>query len=263
MKSFLFGFSAVMAASIAFAATDDGLVAGMSKDDWAKLTPVERKAKIEYRMGGKFERPGSKRGKIVVVNCQKTAPQQTLNEGVKFLIEQTGYDIVIKDGMFEFPNPKLLGEINIFVVDDAKLPSILHAPEDRWVMVNVSRLSADNGSKPAFFAARVQKELTRGFLLAGGSQDSNYPNSIMGAKTKPSDLDKHLDCRFPVDIMRRLGPYLSPLGVTPSIKVSYMAACQEGWAAKPTNEVQKAIWNKVHEIPTEPMVIKPEKHPAE
>ena len=38
----------------------------------------------------------------------------------------------------------------------------------------------------------------------------------------------------------------------------YRKACEEGWAPQPTNDVQKAIWDKVHAMPTEPLKIKPE-----
>ena len=36
---------------------------------------------------------------------------------------------------------------------------------------------------------------------------------------------------------------------------THKKACQEGWAPAPTNDVQKAIWEKVHAIPDKPMTI--------
>ena len=44
---------------------------------------------------------------------------------------------------------------------------------------------------------------------------------------------------------------------------TYKKACEEGWAPNPTNEFQKAIWDKVHELPTEPIKIKPEEKKTE
>ena len=38
-------------------------------------------------------------------------------------------------------------------------------------------------------------------------------------------------------------------------RIPYRQACQEGWAPAPTNAVQRAIWNKVHQIPDSPLVI--------
>ena len=39
---------------------------------------------------------------------------------------------------------------------------------------------------------------------------------------------------------------------------AYIRACMEGWAPAPTNDIQKAIWDKVHAMPTAPLAIKPE-----
>ena len=44
---------------------------------------------------------------------------------------------------------------------------------------------------------------------------------------------------------------------------TYRKACEEGWANPPTNDVQKAIWDKVHALPTEPLKIKPEEKKTE
>ena len=46
-------------------------------------------------------------------------------------------------------------------------------------------------------------------------------------------------------------------------RVPYLVAVQEGWAPQPTNDVQKAIWDKVHALPTEPIKIKPEEKKTE
>ena len=40
---------------------------------------------------------------------------------------------------------------------------------------------------------------------------------------------------------------------------SYRTACHYGWAPAPTNDVQRAIWQKVHEMPAAPLKILPEK----
>ena len=38
-------------------------------------------------------------------------------------------------------------------------------------------------------------------------------------------------------------------------RIPYRQACKEGRAPVPTNDVQRAIWNKVHQIPDSPLVI--------
>ena len=234
-----------------------------TKEQWAEMTASERKASLEYRSGGHFVKPGTLKGSVVFVNAQKKATLEVLQENVAYLTRKTGYAIQIKDGCFNFPSVERVGDVTLFVVDDANLPTILSAPEDGWVVVNVARLNNGKGSSPAFFNARVQKELTRGFCLLAGSQDSNYPNSLLGPITKPEDLDSHVDCRFPIDIQRRFKPYLEKWGVTPAVVSGYRRACEEGWAPAPTNDVQKAIWDKVHAMPTEPIKIKPEEKKTE
>ena len=130
-------------------------------------------------------------------------------------------------------------------------------------MVNVAPLAKGAGEKPQFFAARVQKELTRGFCLLAGAQNSGYPDALVGCMTKPEDLDRFMDCRLPIDVMNRFAPYLKGYGITPRVYSTYRKACEEGWAPAPTNDVQKAIWDKVHAMPTEPIKIKPEEKKTE
>ena len=52
---------------------------------------------------------------------------------------------------------------------------------------------------------------------------------------------------------------LPELGVTPWKETTYKRACEEGWAPAPTNEYQKAVWDKVHAIPDQPLKIKYQK----
>lgn len=223
------------------------------KIDRAKLQSV-----IYKRTGGKLKVPDTQQGTIVYVNAQKKAPVEWLAQNAEVFAKNAKIDIQVKEGAFTFPTPVIEGNATLFVIDDESLPSILHAPEQRWCMVNVAPLSKGAGEKKVFFAARVQKELTRGFALLAGSQDSNYPESLMGCITSSDGLDKHVDCRLPVDVMARFTPYLAGYGVKPYVLSTYKKACEEGWAPAPTNDVQKAIWEKVHAMPTEPIKIKPE-----
>ena len=49
--------------------------------------------------------------------------------------------------------------------------------------------------------------------------------------------------------------YMAARGVTPHYRCPYFKACEEGWAPAPTNEYQRAVWEKVHAIPDKPMKI--------
>ena len=59
----------------------------------------------------------------------------------------------------------------------------------------------------------------------------------------------------PPDVFPRMLHYIGALGIRPVVQATYKKACQEGWAPAPTNDVQKAIWEKVHAIPDKPITI--------
>ncbi len=228
----------------------------------AQMTPEEKKKILEeVRLryyGGDLLRPNTKKGEIVYVDCQALAGRDLIEASVKYFQEETKFNITIKNGKFDLLNPKIEGDLTLFIVNDERMPSILSAPENRWAMVNVAPLVKGRGEKEAFFKARVGKQLTRGFSLLCGAINSSYPNALTGGIRNPDDLDRHVDARLPVDVIARFQPYMEPFGVTPAVITTYRRACQEGWAPAPTNEYQKAIWNKVHALPTAPITIKPE-----
>ena len=81
-------------------------------------------------------------------------------------------------------------------------------------------------------------------------------------KTSLRKLDTSIDT-IPVDMVNYYQEYLKTLGVTTRAVTSYKTACKEGWAPAPTNDVQRAIWDKVHAMPTAPIKIKPEEKKTE
>ena len=233
----------------------DEATAPVAKRVPRRLNRAEVMAAVYRHTGGKIKVPGSQKGKIVFVNAQKAMPVEWVNEVATNFAHTSQLAIELKDGQFQFPNPKIEGEASLYVIDDANMPPLLHAPESRWTMINVARLKDGDGAKPAFYHARCMKELTRGFCLLAGAQKSNYPESILCAVTQPSDLDRFEDWRLPVDIPERFKEYLDGLGIRPYVLTTYKKACEQGWAPAPTNEVLKVIWDKVHAPPEKPLKI--------
>lgn len=255
MKRLLF---AAVAATMTYAVEASTVVSVVTNADGKVVRKVDRAkldAIMEARTGGKILVPGSMQGKIVYVNAQTRAPRKWLEQNAETFGEATKLAIELVDGKFEFPSPKIQGEASLFVIDDPAFPPLLSAPESRWAMVNVAPLAKGAGEKPQFFAARVQKELTRGFCLLAGAQNSGYPDALVGCITKPEELDRFMDCRLPIDVLNRFAPYLKGYGITPKTYSTYKKACEEGWAPAPTNDVQKAIWNEVRQLPTKPIKI--------
>lgn len=213
-----------------------------------KLTTLERRAKLDaivsQRAGGFVEQPGSGKGSITYVNCQTKVPKSWIEESMSYFTEVTKFKITYSEGDFDIRSPKIEDNVSLFVIDDDTMPPILVAPENRWAFVNVAPIAKEN--RPAFFEARTKKELSRAFAYLCGATGSKFERSLTRGISSQSELDKNPDYELPMDIVQRFWDYMKPLGVQPVHRATYLKACQDGWAAKPTNDVQKAIWEKVH-----------------
>ena len=212
---------------------------------------------LEHQLGGEVRDVRSQKGRLVVVNAQKTVDESWLKASAQVLADAIRVAACFESGSFDLKKPDLKGEATIFVVDDPELPMSLVAPEAKWAMMNVAPLKSD---KEPFYRARVNKELTRVIAYLLGAADSQWPMSITGCVTSPKDLDSYPGAGLPFDLMQRLVKYTPRLGITQYKVSDYLTACQEGWAHSPTNKYQKRIWDRVHELPTNPLpLVKPKK----
>ena len=222
-----------------------------------RLSTIERKAKLEavvnLRVGGFIERPGTSKGSITYVNCQQRAPRAWIDESIAYFSEVTKFKINYAEGTFDIKNPKVEGNVSIFIVEDDGLPTLLIAPENRWAMVNIAPIAQEK--RPIFFEQRTKKELSRAFAYLCGATGSKYERSLTRGISSQTELDKNPDYELPMDVVQRFWDYMKPLGVLPAQRATYLKACQEGWAPPPTNDVQKAVWEKVHAIPDKPITI--------
>jgi hypothetical protein len=237
MKKILFATAVAALASIAFA---------------------DRQAfqeKFLTATGGKITKPGSQNGTIVIANAQTDVNVEWLKEAALYISDTLHYKATVESVTFNMQNANRAGSVMIYIVDDTTLPTIFCAPEEMWGVVNVAKIKSD---KTAFYQARVKKEISRVFALVCGASSSKFVGTLLNPITSVSDLDTHIDNRLPADVIARIPPYLQQVGITPAFISTYIAACKQGWAPAPTNEYQKVIWDKVHEMPTEPIKIKPE-----
>ncbi len=229
-----------------------------SMKGWSMKEVAERRAKSQEilmkKVGGLVARPGTHKGEICFVNAQSRAPKAWIEEVAAYFREESQFKITCKTGAFDFASPKIEGNVTLYVIDDEKMPALLVAPTDRWAFVNIAKIAMEK--RPAFFEARTKKHLSRGFAYLCGAANSQFPMALTRGMTSDAELDQNMDYRLPVDLFQRFRTYLAPLGVTPEVRVIYRKACYEGWAPAPTNEVQKAIWDKVHALPAKPIKIK-------
>lgn len=149
-------------------------IADVPKVNLSKMTLEERQQFIQKRLGGYIAKPNTAQGHIVIVNAQTKTKIETIKKAIGDVNDKLHYKLIFVEGAFSFPNPKIQGEATLFIVNDDAMPTILSAPEDRWAMVNLAKLASGIGAKEKFFEARALKEITRGFCILCGAQDSNY-----------------------------------------------------------------------------------------
>ena len=186
-------------------------------------------------------------GKIVVMNCQQKIPTADVQERVEKLVKLLKFNFVYAEGTWKFGDEKPAdANLVIYLVDDASLPMSLNAPEAHWSVMNVNEIDAGPRFRKQFMRVAVNA------LSAGVSQNKASP---MQPISKVSDLDKIVADGIAFDAVAGIMTNLKALGVTVGKKTTYRKACQEGWAPAPTNEFQKVIWDKVHELPSKPITI--------
>ncbi len=132
-------------------------------------------------------------------------------------------------------------------------------PEERVGIVNADKLKG--GDDPSAPEMRVMKETWRAIGFVGGLGFSPAENDIMQPLYSLKELDAN---RYPFIQpmnMARMYKMWKRFGVKKERRIPYRVAVQEGWAPPPTNDVQRAIWEKIkadkERGPTNPITIPP------
>lgn len=260
MKNLIvFGCAALMAAS-AFSEAEKG---GAKTPVKPRLVRSEAAKRFMDRLGGFVERPDRRPGKVYFVNAQQRVGDAPLTNVCTTLNKMLHTRMEVKTGEAVTPKTagaalKKLGAVAaIFVVDckECDVPSLV-AADCRWAIVNVGALAAD-GAEPQFVEARTRKQLMRTFSTLFGSTCSNYDCDLLMPYKSVSDLDKVVIEKPPMDVIVHASKYLTSIDVETRGRATYQIACKEGWAPAPTNEFQKAIWDKYNAKPANPIKIKP------
>lgn len=220
--------------------------------------------RIYERTGGFFTRKDSQKGHFLVLDCQSTVAASNFLSTTTIIDKRLNYRVAcergeaVSVGEWNRVRAKREAEAMVAIVADDVTPSLLVSPDERWAVINVKKLdkgiTTDSG-KAKFLPIRARRQFIRACALMAGSlsQFKSSPASVQ----KIEDLDEASDV-LPMDQLEMFGRYLSACGMSPRKFASYKMACEEGWAPAPTNDVQKAIWDKVHAMPTAPIKIKPE-----
>ena len=147
----------------------------------------------------------------------------------------------------------------ILVVDKPGGETLLISPEGRWVELNVAPLAADNPSEEQL-NKRVRREMWRA-LAYGMGVGNEQMLSVLNIVTSVKDLDA-IDVDEPTpDAFNKIIYSAAKRKMARVRYTSYRQACIEGWAAAPTNDAQRAVWEQVkadkERGPTNPITIKP------
>ena len=224
-----------------------------------ELTPEQKaenlariKQKYYENTGGRVVNPMSGSGKIVFVNAQARLSAADVTAIVDELA--MGFSLRMSVVAGEKPTFETIstvaetsgGATTIFIVDDPVLPMSLVSYEARWAIVNVAKIADE--AAPEKFNERIHKELARSFALVSGVAYGVGTAGLMGPVKVPSGLDLcNLPERVNPNLYTPIHKYLANFGVMPTEVATYRKACKDGWAPAPTNDVQKAIWDKEQE----------------
>jgi len=264
MKNITFAI-AFVAMSAAFADTAPLSTNNLIKVGGRTLTHDQLQEKIrrhqEKRHGGIIREAKSARGAFVLLNAQKTVQFSALTPVEATIDKWLRVRTAFKDGAdpVDVGSVKQAiasagGTVGVAVVQAGDAPMLVTAPEDGWAIVNVDRIASDNPTTDAL-ASRVRKEILRGFAFVTGGAYLTRADPLMRDVKSPKDLDRLQAEQFGLEIVTHVLESSSFYGLKPWKQTTYLKACQEGWAPAPTNEYQKAIWDKVHAAPSAPMKI--------
>ena len=227
------------------------------KKKLAGKTPAEI---LYMRTGGLLAKPNTGKGKIVVFNAQKVWPKESVEAYFKELSLFFYAKIEVVDSP-EIGYKSLAAEKRkagavaaLQLVDQGEAsPKSLVSYEDSWGIAN---LGAFAKAKGPILDGRAKRLIFRTLALTCGIGD---PKSI-GSTMWPAKDDVEFDGLYLPDrpfpnLMDPILGHLEKLGLEMMQVRNYRQACQEGWAPAPVDDVQKAIWDKVHNPPTRPLKI--------
>ena len=227
-------------------------VVAMGKDESPKTV-------FEQKSGGMVRREATG-PKIVVIDGRKS-PGKVLKyfeaenvegHGTKPGLPVKAYAEVI-DGRgatakaFEVIGKEKSAMVIIVSECGADMPSLTVCPEDRIAVIN-----ADKYANKDFL---LLKEVWRAIGFIGGVGYSKYSADPMQPVFSSTDLAKIQGSALLPTSLNALKAFNDRFDIKPAYTVPYIAAVRQGWAPAPTNEVQQAIWDKVHQIPDKPITI--------
>ena len=252
------------AAMVSFAEEYVSPVTGKAFDPNGKYTLEQIKTRDErvLKKTGGFIHQKAEGPETLLVDTRQR-PTLTLDEVARVYKLATHLEAQVSKEARNDANPlafarKMLEErkplMLVAIVEGSEdLPALSVYPEERIGIVNADQLKG--GDDPSLPEMRVSKEVWRAIGFVGGLGFSPAENDIMQPiyTLKELDANRHPFIQ-PMNMARMQGMW-KRFGVKKERRIPYRVAVQEGWAAQPTNDYQRAVWNEIHAIPDKPIKI--------
>jgi hypothetical protein len=215
------------------------------------LSPAQARSNMLARTGGWIVRPDPAAKHMLFLNMQKRVPVKAFDSGPDELQKILRLPYIIENRPSDKPvdaaKKALEDSRNAAVIvlgDDASLPTLLIAPEDRWAVLNVAPL-AEPPVEQTKITERVNKELWRTFAFLMGAANSTFDGCLMKPVFSPQDIDSLPGKAVCPEPLGKIMGQMTKLGIKQIQITTYREAVEQGWAPAPTNTIQRAIWDDV------------------
>ena len=213
-----------------------------------------RKARMYKKLGGHVINKGTMKGKFIFINTQTAIPEEPLRETAKSMADflMSDFSLQHSDTAVSFVDAaktvKASGATaGVVIGKDAAMPALTIVPDSLCAYINVTPLEGDAKLSPR----RVRLEMWRALGYLYGI---DFEGCMLHPVKTIDELDE-LPNALSQEALYHITHTLEQSGITPSTRATYRTACKEGWAPAPTNDVQQAIWNEFHELPSKPITI--------
>lgn len=233
-----------------------------------KLSPEEiaaNKDKFMRRTGGIVE--GQTKGSCYLFIDATKGKKANHDKTIKQM--QTGCEILVKveDGVIDGNCPikfgldviksrKDVGAVTIIYDGEAGGPIEIIAPMSKVAVINATPLKGNDFK----YGKRINALMWRSLIFNAGGVMPFGTECVMQNVFSVADVDALKAVAAYPGVTQLVANNAPDYGFAMKKRGLYSVACSEGWAEAPTNEYQKAIWEKVKaeqsEKPTEGIKIK-------
>lgn len=225
----------------------------------SSLSADERARLIEERTGGMIWRGAEGRQLIVVDGRSKVGKVLNYLEQENHKQHPSAPGLPIKSLATGInPNEAISHVVNIRDAEHASLVIAIVSGGDNLLGLTIhpeDRIAIINADKYGNRDFLLLKEIWRAIGFIGGVGYSQYSADVMQPAFSSADIESITGTTLLPSSLNSMAKFNECFGIKRAFSMPYIAAVHKGWAPPPTNEVQKAIWDKVHAIPAKPMKI--------